>query len=237
MAEHFILATREFAEQTDLLAAADLEAAYACIEAYAQEGRELFVFFNSGAHSGASQPHRHLQLLEVGNMRKGLGEADGWEVLADRLVAADGQGRGEGLGVPFWTAGRALKGELGISGRELRDSYLNLYRRACGRLGVEGAEGQTEGEARISYNLALTRGAMVICPRVSEGGSVRAEGGEEVGWLALNGTVLAGTALVKSAAEWDALRRDPGQVADVLSKIGVPVEKSCEKADGPDDGN
>jgi ATP adenylyltransferase len=220
--EHFILSTKEFERQTDLLAGEDLEAAYACIVAYAAEGRELFVFFNSGEHSGASQPHRHLQLLEVGNMRQGLigGDAAGWGVLTDRLV---GEGKEDGsLEVPFWTAGRRIN--AGMGGRELRECYLELYRRACRRAGVE-AEGQTEGEARISYNLAMTREAMVICPRTSEGGPVRGEGGEEVGWLALNGTVLAGTALVKSEREWDALRGEPAQVAEVLQRIGLPVKE------------
>ncbi|KAJ9132656.1 ATP adenylyltransferase [Coniochaeta hoffmannii] len=225
--EHFILSTKEFAKQTDLLGEQDLEAAHACIRAYAGEGRELFVFFNSGEHSGASQPHRHLQMLDVGNMREGLPEENGWEVLADGLAGGERQGRK----VPFWTAGRRV--EEGWSGRELWRCYLELYRRACRKMGVE-VEGQSDGEARISYNLAMTRGAMVICPRVSEGGSVRGEGGEEVGWLALNGTVLAGTALVKSRREWDALRRDPSQVAEVLERIGVTAVEEAERSDEED---
>ncbi|OIW33105.1 hypothetical protein CONLIGDRAFT_676913 [Coniochaeta ligniaria NRRL 30616] len=214
--EHFILATAAFERQTDLLDAADLEAAWACIEAYHKEGRELFAFFNSGEYSGASQPHRHVQLLDVGNMREGLGEGDGWEVLANGLVDEGKRGK-----VPFWTAGERIRDKM--TGEELREVYLRLYRRACGKLGKEAGE-QNEGEARISYNLAMTRDVMVVCPRVSEGGAVRGEDGEEVGWLALNGTVLAGTALVKSQAEWDALRRDPGQLEAVLGKIGVPTE-------------
>jgi ATP adenylyltransferase len=46
------------------------------------------------------------------------------------------------------------------------------------------------------------------------------------GRLALNGTVLAGTALAKNQAEWDALRDDPGQLLAVLGKIGVPIDGS-----------
>ncbi|PFH63108.1 hypothetical protein XA68_17752 [Ophiocordyceps unilateralis] len=65
VAEHFILATNEFQKQTELLALADLEATMACVRAYKQTKRGLFAFFNSGEHSGASQPHRHIQLLPV----------------------------------------------------------------------------------------------------------------------------------------------------------------------------
>jgi len=71
----------------------------------------------------------------------------------------------------------------------------------------------------------MTRRRLVVCPRLAEGDVVRSGSGSEerpVGRLALNGTVLAGTALVKTQAEWDALREDPGQLAGVLARIGLP---------------
>lgn len=178
------------------------------------------MFFNSGEGSGASQGHRHLQLLDVERMREGLEDEGGWDVLAKRL------GRGETGEVPFWTVGERIPEE--VTGEGLREGYLRLYKEAA--LKVLGEEAKAveemdeEGEAMISYNLAMTREAMVLVPRRAEGGSVRDGEGREVGWLALNGTVLAGTALVKSEAEWDALRRDPRQVEEVLGRIGVRNE-------------
>jgi ATP adenylyltransferase len=88
-------------------------------------------------------------------------------------------------------------------------------------MGVDGK--QEEGEARVCYNMAMTREVIVLMPRVAEGGEVR-HGGEVAGRLALNGTVLAGTALVKTQAEWDALRNDSEQAVEVLRRIGVPTE-------------
>lgn len=85
--EHFILATTEFKEQTDLLEEDDIGAAYKCIKAYKDEGEELFGFFNSGEHSGASQRHRHIQFLPVKSMRSGIGETALWNVLADILTS------------------------------------------------------------------------------------------------------------------------------------------------------
>jgi ATP adenylyltransferase len=217
--EHFILATKESKPQVHLLEAEDLEAAYGCIRAYEQAGRELFVFFNSGEGSGASQGHRHLQLLDVQNMREGLPADGGWDVLAKRL----GSEGGVQQSLPFWTVGATLLPNP--TGQALREIYLGLYKQAAMRVLGEGAkavmEMDEEGEAMISYNLALARDTKVIVPRTVEGGSVKDGEGKEVGWLALNGTVLAGTALVKSEAEWDALRRDPGQVEAVLGRIGV----------------
>lgn len=84
--DHFILATKEFKEQTDLLEEGDLGAAFECLNAYRENGEELFGFFNSGEHSGASQPHRHIQFLPVESMRSGIEEGQRWEVLADSLA-------------------------------------------------------------------------------------------------------------------------------------------------------
>ena len=64
----------------------DLGAAYACLTAYRENGEELFGFFNSGEHSGASQPHRHIQFLPVESMRSGIENGQNWEVMADRLA-------------------------------------------------------------------------------------------------------------------------------------------------------
>ena len=241
--EHFILATAAYKPQDHLLEAADLAAAYACIEAYAEAGNgsssggggggdgELFAFFNSGPHSGASQPHRHVQLLPVERMRDGLrageGVADGalgdvrWDVLADGLW--DDEGGGVRKGFPF--AVFAARIGRDVDARGLREMYLELYRSACRAAGEEQKEeeegGENVGEARISYNLAMTRRVMVLCPRTAEGSVVRGPDGEVAGRLSLNGTLLGGTALVKSEAEWDALRKDPRQLFAVLEKIGV----------------
>ncbi|KAH6624121.1 histidine triad-like protein [Chaetomium sp. MPI-SDFR-AT-0129] len=237
--EHFILATQAYKEQTDLLERADLEVAYGCIEAYHEHkeasatgaavdkdrGSELFVFYNSGAESGSSQPHRHLQLLPVERMREGLDGEDyqAWDVLATSLLDEDVRKQ-----VPFATFAERIGPETDLWG-----VYLRLYQRACHAVlgdttsSTEPLEDrETTGPARIQYNLAMTRDVMVVAPRVAEGRAVSrvaADGRrEEVGRLALNGTVLAGTALVKTQEEWDALRAEPEQLGGVLGSIGVP---------------
>lgn len=228
MPEHFLLITKHFKPQTHLLEAGDLAAAYACVESYREHGQELFAFFNSGEHSGASQPHRHLQMLPVGRMRDGLGGEDdgrGWQVLADGLAA------GAGPELPFAAFAERLRPGMGAG--PLRDAYLRLYRRACAAAGVDAA-GQTGGEARISYNVAVTGGALVVCPRAAGGAAVVDAGGRAVGELALNGTVLAGTALVRNEAEWDALRGDPSQLWSILGRIGLAPTPTSAK-DGKQD--
>lgn len=232
--EHFILATRTVKPQTHVLEADDIAAAYACIRAYDEDGdeagQELFAFFNSGPHSGASQPHRHIQLLPVAQMRAGLEDAvDGgsdWSVMADALSSSSSSTRSD-ADVPFAVLTDRIASS-GATAAQLHAAYVRLYKEAV-RLLLHPDENENiagEGEARISYNLALTRTTMALCPRVAEGATIRSKSGEEeVGPVALNGTVLGGTALVKNEAEWDALREDPEKLLGVLSKIGVPSTK------------
>ncbi|OTB06766.1 hypothetical protein M426DRAFT_318481 [Hypoxylon sp. CI-4A] len=218
--EHFILATRAVKPQTHVLEQADVAATSACVDAYrAHGGQELFAFFNCGPHSGASQPHRHLQLLPVARMRDGLdGVARGgeWGVLAERVAEAPQV-------LPFAVFTADLR--AGMSDAERYAAYLELYRRAVRAVHPDAyadAEVPGEGEAKISYNFAMTSNSMALCPRRAEGAMLKSKSGEDIGVVSLNGTVLAGTALVKNEAEWNALREDPDLLLSVLKGIGFP---------------
>ncbi|KAK2040853.1 ATP adenylyltransferase [Colletotrichum somersetense] len=224
--EHFILATKEFKQQTHLLEPRDLAATYACIDAYmqyghAREGRdaELYAFFNSGPHSGASQPHRHIQLLPVARMRDGLSEDSPWDVLAKHLDSSDASG------VPFSTFADKIHRDM--TPEELHSIYLSLFSSAVEavKAHVGTLDDPRDGDAPISYNLAMTSDRLVVLPRLAEGATIH-RGGTPVGELCLNGTVLAGTALVKNEAEWNVLKakNDGVQLLEVLSKIGLPVD-------------
>jgi ATP adenylyltransferase len=90
IANHFILATKTSQPQTHLLEEVDLDATYSCLQAWEQQHsiekpQRLFAFFNSGHHSGASQPHRHVQFLPVENMSD-AGSSAGWNLLIDTMA-------------------------------------------------------------------------------------------------------------------------------------------------------
>lgn len=216
--EHFILATRDFKPQTHLLERGDIDAAHACVQVYRSTGQGLFVFFNSGAHSGASQPHRHLQLLPVERMGYDLKTVENgseWDILADKVCTG-------GATPPFTVFTSPINAEMNTE--ERHRTYLSLYKRAV-RAAMANVEAVEEGEAQISYNFAMTATCMALCPRTAEGARVRDENGNEMGHVALNGTVLAGTALVKNQVEWNALRTNSPILSDVLREIGVPPMK------------
>lgn len=234
--EHFILATRDFKEQTHVLRPSDLAATLACIQAYVEAASEcdgasregLFAFFNCGTHSGASQPHRHVQLLPIASMKQDLGVNSDWTVLADHIQPER---------LPFATFVDRIS--LDMSPSQLHDIYISLYRRACRAVAAHRGDGASadadadaapaEGEAKISYNMAITREVMVVCPRLADGAELADQNGRSAGFLSLNGTVLAGTALVKNESEWEALRESPVRLLGALKMIGVPTDQLREE--------
>ncbi len=128
---------------------------------------------------------------------------------------------------------------------ELYERYRHLYEQAvaaCRRYEDDHPEetlireSDHEGSsAVISYNLALTTSAMVICPRRREGAvmkSVENDGGKLFGPIAINGTILAGTLMVKSEEEWNEMRRQASHLYDLLQAIGIPVELDRESVNG-----
>ncbi|KAJ5074487.1 ap-4-a phosphorylase ii [Anaeramoeba ignava] len=58
--KHLLIVTKKFEKQETLIAKKDFEAALECINAV-----KSLCFYNSGINSGASQPHRHFQLIPI----------------------------------------------------------------------------------------------------------------------------------------------------------------------------
>ncbi len=57
---HLLIVTREFEQQRSLLTLRDFEALWRCLNEYDSLG-----FYNGGPEAGASQPHKHLQLVPL----------------------------------------------------------------------------------------------------------------------------------------------------------------------------
>jgi ATP adenylyltransferase len=68
----------------------------------------------------------------------------------------------------------------------------------------------------------MTTAGMVILPRRAEGTILRRDDGSEIGFVALNGTTLGGTMMVKQQDEWDMLRQETGLLDRILHAIGIP---------------
>jgi ATP adenylyltransferase len=219
---HFILATKINKAQTAVLEADDLAVAYECLRAWEDEkqGKRLYGFFNSGENSGASQAHRHLQFVPVEGMRQGDDNGD-WDVLLDKIVDKDAR-------VPFEVFWECVSPEM--AREQLYAIYNRLYSQAHevvkrfvaqwpGELELHDT---SDGASPFSYNLGMTTKALMLVPRRREGTALRGPNGEDVGFAAFNGTVLAGTMMVKKQDEWDLLRGNDALLNDLLKDIGIP---------------
>ncbi|RMZ72115.1 bis(5 -nucleosyl)-tetraphosphatase [Pyrenophora seminiperda CCB06] len=237
IAQHFILATRSNKKQTHVLQQDDLEATYACLKEWQDssagdehEQRRLLAFFNSGEHSGASQPHRHLQFLPVEGMRDG-DKTSSWTMLIDSMLDPTGPSSPTRDNIPFTYFHRAFLGGREPTGPDLLAIYKELYaaaKQAVENFIVSHPDDQfalhpvDKGDLPISYNLGMTTTGMVVLPRRAEGTMLRRDDGSEIGFVALNGTTLAGTMMVKHKDEWDMLRDNPRLLDSILMAIGIP---------------
>lgn len=122
-------------------------------------------------------------------------------------------------GLPFTYFWCAISDD--ITSQQRYDIYLDLHKKAVQSMGISVLASSYESSSPISYNFAITKKGMVVCPRTSEGLAITSIKGETVGTVALNGTLLAGTLLVKSEAEWNTLRNNESTLIEILSSIGV----------------
>ncbi len=135
---HVLLVTRKFEEQESLLTHEDFEAVWHCLDE-----SDALVFYNAGANAGASQRHKHLQLVPVP-----LGE--GPERTPIEAALED-----DSRGLPFAHAVCRLDGCLGSddAAEKTFASYLRLL----------AAVGNPQ-----AYNVLATRDWMLVVPRARE---------------------------------------------------------------------
>lgn len=162
---HLLLVTRAYEDQERLLTVADLEAMALCLAEIDGLG-----FFNGGTAAGASQPHKHLQLvplpLDPEPTREGRRRAPAVPIeplLAPVLAAAEAGTPATVPGFAFRHAALRLGGAPGTG--ELVRGYRALLA-AAGLAAADDASANTRPAA--PYNLLLTRRWMLIVPRSRE---------------------------------------------------------------------
>ncbi|KAL9110000.1 MAG: hypothetical protein Q9227_005339 [Pyrenula ochraceoflavens] len=220
-------------------------------EGQRQRQRRLFAFFNSGEHSGASQAHRHVQFLPIEDMTPESSSSSSdtpsptdWQPLIDHLISHPPPEppnhspevqihRNPHPTLPFTHFAARLS--PAITPSSLHVLYTRLYALAASSSTFTANH---PSPRTISYNLALTSSTIAICPRRAEGvplllppipspnsknNEEKGEEEAEEGFIALNGTLLAGTLMVKGQREWDVLRSQAGGLDEVLKGVGVPV--------------
>lgn len=185
---HLLIVTRRFELQENLLNAADFRALFDCITQFESLG-----FYNGGPAAGASQPHKHLQIVPLP-----LDESAP-HLPSEPLLAA---ARNDGTvctvpGLGFVHAFAALDERLVDRPRELAGIAFDTYLRLLDASGLHAIEVDGEPRQSAPYNLLVTTRWMMLVPRSAES----TEG------IAVNALGFAGSLFVRNDAQMQTITR------------------------------
>lgn len=193
---HLLVVPRVFEAQESALGVADFEALWACMMEFDALG-----FYNSGPEAGASQPHKHLQLVPLPIEPAGPVAAASPALPIEPLL--------ESARLPFEYALTRLRDSPhrspAVAGRVLADVYRELL-----------AEVELDGCSlpRGPYNLLVTREWMLVVPRSCEAW----EG------VSVNALGFAGALLVPSLD--DLVSFSKVGPLEVLARVARPIPPS-----------
>lgn len=153
--DHVLLVTREWAEQTEMLDTADFQALLLGLA-----GMDGLAFYNGGTEAGASQPHKHLQLVPLPLAPNGPALP-----FADLLERAQmGGATGHVPELPFSHAVAPMRAEWLEDPAQHAPDVLALAERLWQAVGHDPRVAQQP----IPYNLLATRRWMWLVPRRQE---------------------------------------------------------------------
>lgn len=178
---HLLVVTRGFADQRALLTPGDFDALWRCLVEYPSLG-----FYNGGAEAGASQPHKHVQLVPLPLAPEGPPVPI--EPLLGRARPAGAGGVATLPGFDFLHGFARLGGERDASARAAWETYGGLLA-FVGLRQPSGAE--LEELQGAPYCLVVTREWMLLVPRSRE----------HVGTVSINSLGYAGALLVRDEQE------------------------------------
>ncbi len=196
---HLLIITRAFEEQEKLLTLEDFAAMWACLAEF-----EGLAFYNGGKISGASQPHKHLQIVPLPLTPSGLQIPI--EPLLTSAQFTDSITTVPEL--PFIHALAKLDPSWSNSPLEAAAATLELYQSLLSAVGLKALEDNRQSGA---YNLLATREWMLIVPRSHE----------NFDSISVNSLGFAGALLVRNQAQMQVIK-EQGPMT-ILKNVALPV--------------
>jgi ATP adenylyltransferase len=184
---HLLVVTRMFEDQETALNQQDFEALWYCLLEYDGLG-----FYNAGQTAGASQRHKHLQVVPLPMASQGS------RIPIEPRLLEDARRGVHSLPYQY----RFMRLPALRSPREAAAATLNRYRAMLREFGL-----LRESDATGPYNLLITREWLLLVPRVQE----------SVEGIPINALGFAGALLVKNDRQW-ALLKQQGPLT-VLSRV------------------
>ncbi len=207
---HLLIVTRSFEDQRTLLTLKDFEAISICMAEF-----DGLAFYNGGERAGASQPHKHLQMIP-------LPMADhGPRVPVEVLFST---ARFEGaLGyipaLPFVHAFTRIETDLFSALPKAAEKIWPLYRKMLQYVGLNLFVESENSLQSSPYNLLFTKEWMMLMPRSEEFFEA----------ISVNALGFAGALLVQNEQQMDNLRTHGGM--KVLMHTGIR-KKNWPSVDG-----
>lgn len=189
---HFLIVTQAFESQLNWLTLNDFTALHRCLTDVAG----LF-FYNGGPDAGASQPHKHLQVVPQQSMALPV------ETAIQATDFIDGIGQSPQL--PY--AHRIAK----LDDNDDAAQWFKCYRQLLGSLAIDDPTGQWQGTQHYAYNLLGTRDWMMIVPRRQD---------DYLG-ISVNSLGFAGSLLVKNQEQMAQLKKIGPMT--LLKKVGQAI--------------
>jgi sulfate adenylyltransferase (ADP) / ATP adenylyltransferase len=158
MEHHLLIITRHFENQNMLLTLSDFEALWACMAEYDALG-----FYNGGREAGASQQHKHLQLVPLPLAPEGPVVP-----IAPLLAQVSGEVMGTVRGFPFLHVFVRLDRSLAESPVDAARTTYHLYGEMLRNTGLASPQGTSLTLQSAPYCFLLTREWMLLVPRSKE---------------------------------------------------------------------
>lgn len=186
---HLLIVTRAFAPQEALLTPADFAALFACMAEFDSLG-----FYNSSPTAGASQPHKHLQIVPLP-----IGEGGPPFPIAPLLASARIAGlSGTVPGLPFAHAYAPLDWRSAPA-QDMAGAVCERYRALLAAVGIRtpGSDDADDRRSAPPYNLLVLPTGMLVIAR-SRKSAAR---------IPVNALGFAGSLFVRDAAQMRTITR------------------------------
>lgn len=199
---HLLIVTRDFEDQETLLTLNDFEALWVCMAEYAGLG-----FYNGGTTAGASQRHKHLQLVPLPLADEGPA------IPMEPLIASTSFEEPIGMipGFPFLHAFTWLTPSLVDRPFTAAEATLSRYHAMLDAVGLNANNVGGKYRQSAPYNLLVTRRWMLLVPR-----SV-----EFFDSISVNALGFAGALLVRNEHEMATIKQQGPMTA--LEHVALPV--------------
>ncbi|MBE9030200.1 phosphorylase [filamentous cyanobacterium LEGE 11480] len=200
---HLLIITRAFESQESLLTIRDFEALWAVL-------REIdgFAFYNGGRLAGASQPHKHLQVIPLPFVPDD--PQPHARLPIEPLIKASLPAAGVATvpTLPFQQAIAPLNLTVTMPVAQAAQQLQAAYHALLQACDMAIGDGVSATPAAGAYNLLATRDWMFLVPRTEEG----------VGKIGVNSLGFAGALLVKNEKQLQRLKQS--RPIEILAQVG-----------------